>query len=489
MSFPKGFLWGGSISAAQIEGGWNEGGKSPVLVDYCTAGSAKERRQIWYLDQEGKKVHKDWEAVDELPEGCKFQLFDDLHYTNHVASDFYHRYKEDIALLAEMGYTTFNTSISWARIYPHGIKGGVNQEGVEFYRSVFEECRKYGMDPVITLYKYDEPVSLLEQHGGWRNRAMIDEFVEFARVCFTEYKDLVNKWMTFNEINETMNKKDPFLQAGLKFKEDENDKKVKVIASHNMFIASAKVVDLGHRINPNFKIGCMIQYTPAYTKTCHPNDALAKRFYNIQNYYYTDVMVKGEYTSLCYSQLKRLGVDLTISKEEQEILKKGKVDYIAFSYYFTYVVSYDENQFVIDKKNKYLQTGQWNRTIDPIGLRVALNELYDRYQVPLFIVENGIPLDDKIDGNNEIIDEERIAFFRNHIMQIKKAIHEDFVNVIGYTTWGPIDIVSVSTGEMNKRYGFIYVDKDNSGKGTLQRFKKKSFSWYKKVIESNGECL
>ena len=295
--------------------------------------------------------------------------------------------------------------------------------------------------------------------------------------------------MTFNEINETMNKKDPFLQAGLKFKEDENDKKVKVIASHNMFIASAKVVDLGHRINPNFKIGCMIQYTPAYTKTCHPNDALAKRFYNIQNYYYTDVMVKGEYTSLCYSQLKRLGVDLTISKEEQEILKKGKVDYIAFSYYFTYVVSYDENQFVIDKKNKYLQTGQWNRTIDPIGLRVALNELYDRYQVPLFIVENGIPLDDKIDSNNEIIDEERIAFFRNHIMQIKKAIHEDFVNVIGYTTWGPIDIVSVSTGEMNKRYGFIYVDKDNSGKGTLQRFKKKSFAWYKKVIESNGECL
>ena len=459
------FLFGGALAANQCEGGYNLDGKGLSIADVVRGSQQGIPRQV------DEKIH----------EG--------VYYPSHEAIDFYHRYKEDIALFAQMGFKCLRMSISWARIFPNGDDEIPNECGLQFYDKVFDELLKYNIQPIVTLSHFETPLHLVEAYGSWRNPKLIDFYVKYANVVFKRYKDKVKYWMTFNEINETMNKKDPFLQAGLKFKEDENDKKVKVIASHNMFIASAKVVDLGHRINPNFKIGCMIQYTPAYTKTCHPNDALAKRFYNIQNYYYTDVMVKGEYTSLCYSQLKRLGVDLTISKEEQEILKKGKVDYIAFSYYFTYVVSYDENQFVIDKKNKYLQTGQWNRTIDPIGLRVALNELYDRYQVPLFVVENGIPLDDKIDSNNEIIDEERIAFFRNHIMQIKKAIHEDFVNVIGYTTWGPIDIVSVSTGEMNKRYGFIYVDKDNSGKGTLQRFKKKSFAWYKKVIESNGECL
>lgn len=459
------FLFGGALAANQCEGGYNLDGKGLSIADVVRGSQQGIPRQV------DEKIH----------EG--------VYYPSHEAIDFYHRYKEDIALFAQMGFKCLRMSISWARIFPNGDDEIPNECGLQFYDKVFDELLKYNIQPIVTLSHFETPLHLVEAYGSWRNPKLIDFYVKYANVVFKRYKDKVIYWMTFNEINETMNKKDPFLQAGLKFKEDENDKKVKVIASHNMFIASAKVVDLGHRINPNFKIGCMIQYTPAYTKTCHPNDALAKRFYNIQNYYYTDVMVKGEYTSLCYSQLKRLGVDFTISKEEQEILKKGKVDYIAFSYYFTYVVSYDENQFVIDKKNKYLQTGQWNRTIDPIGLRVALNELYDRYQVPLFIVENGIPLDDKIDSNNEIIDEERIAFFRSHIMQIKKAINEDFVNVIGYTTWGPIDIVSVSTGEMNKRYGFIYVDKDNSGKGTLQRFKKKSFAWYKKVIESNGECL
>lgn len=465
MNMKEGFLFGGALSANQCEGGYNLDGKGLSIADVVRGSQQGIPRQV------DEKIH----------EG--------VYYPSHEAIDFYHRYKEDIALFAQMGFKCLRMSISWARIFPNGDDEIPNECGLQFYDKVFDELLKYNIQPIVTLSHFETPLHLVEAYGSWRNPKLIDFYVKYANVVFKRYKDKVIYWMTFNEINETMNKKDPFLQAGLKFKEDENDKKVKVIASHNMFIASAKVVDLGHRINPNFKIGCMIQYTPAYTKTCHPNDALAKRFYNIQNYYYTDVMVKGEYTSLCYSQLKRLGVDFTISKEEQEILKKGKVDYIAFSYYFTYVVSYDENQFVIDKKNKYLQTGQWNRTIDPIGLRVALNELYDRYQVPLFIVENGIPLDDKIDSNNEIIDEERIAFFRSHIMQIKKAINEDFVNVIGYTTWGPIDIVSVSTGEMNKRYGFIYVDKDNSGKGTLQRFKKKSFAWYKKVIESNGECL
>ena len=349
MSFPKGFLWGGSISAAQIEGGWNEGGKSPVLVDYCTAGSAKERRQIWYLDQEGKKVHKDWEAVDELPEGCKFQLFDDLHYTNHVASDFYHRYKEDIALLAEMGYTTFNTSISWARIYPHGIKGGVNQEGVEFYRSVFEECRKYGMDPVITLYKYDEPVSLLEQHGGWRNRAMIDEFVEFARVCFTEYKDLVNKWMTFNEINNQMNFKNDIFgwtNSGAHFGDYDNPEEAMYICGHHTLLASALAVKIGKQINPNFLIGNMIAMVPIYPFSCRPADMVLSNQMMHDRWFFCDVQCRGHYPAYALKMFERKGFNINITEEDKKILAEGTVDYIGFSYYMTNTVDSTAHQDV-----------------------------------------------------------------------------------------------------------------------------------------------
>ena len=324
MGFPKNFLWGGSISAAQIEGGWNEGGKSPVSVDYCTAGSTTERRQIWYLDENGQKAHMTWEPVDELPKGAKYQLFDDLHYTNHVASDFYHHYKEDIALMAEMGYTTFNTSISWARIYPYGIQGGVNQEGVDFYRDVFTECRKYGMDPVITLYKYDEPVSLNEQHGGWTNRAMIDEFVEFARVCFTEYKDLVNKWMTFNEINIIMPRDDT-----PKEKAQRN-----LVYLHNQLVAAAKATIVAHEIDPNLKVGAMICGNMSYPLTPDPEDAFAQ-YKNFQDFfcYSADTQVRGEYPSFAKRIWKEWDVELDITDEDKRILKVGKADFLGFSYY------------------------------------------------------------------------------------------------------------------------------------------------------------
>lgn len=461
----KDFLFGGALAANQCEGAYNLDGKGLSIADVVRGSQQGIPRQI---DDE---------------------IYDGEYYPSHEAIDFYHHYKSDISLFAEMGFKCLRISISWARIFPNGDDEKPNEKGLEFYDKVLDELLKYNIQPIVTLSHFETPLNLVKKYGSWRNPKLIDFFVKYTEVVFERYKNKVTYWLTFNEINETMNKKEPFLQAGLRFSEEENKNEIKVIASHNMFIASAKAVDLGHHINPNFKIGCMIQYTPAYTKTCDPNDTLAKRFYNIQNYYYTDVMVKGEYTNLCRAQLKRLGVSLEVSSQEQEILKKGRVDFIAFSYYFTYVVKYYQNQFILEKKNEYLQTGQWNRTIDPVGLRVALNELYDRYQVPLFIVENGVPLDDKVNDNNDIIDNERIDFFRNHIIQIQKAMDEDFVDIIGYTTWGPIDIVSVSTGEMKKRYGFIYVDKDNDGNGTLKRIKKKSFYWYKKVIETNGEIL
>lgn len=487
MSFPKGFLWGGSISGAQIEGAWNEDGKSPVSVDFCTAGDTSSKRKIWYLNKEGQRESKIWEAVDELPEGAKYQIFDDLHYTNHTAADFYHHYKEDIALLAEMGYTTFNTSISWARILPHGIKGGVNQKGVDFYRNVFKECRKYGMEPIITLYKYDEPVSLNEQHGGWRNRAMIDEFVEFARICFNEYKDLVHKWMTFNEINIIM----------------PNDRTKKEVAQrnliylHNQLVASAKSTIIAHEIDKNLKVGAMICGLMSYPFTPDPKDAI-KRYFNFQNFfcYSADTQIRGEYPMFARRIWKQWDIDLNISDEDKAILKEGKADFLGFSYYSSNVVTTHEDKdikmasgnIVKSVKNPYLKANEWGWQIDPIGFKHFLHIINDRYQVPLFDVENGIGLIEKEGPDGICHDLARIDYHREHIKAMKEAVEEG-VNLFGYTTWGCIDLVSASSGQMDKRYGFIYVDMDDNGNGDLHRSKKDSFHWYKKVIASNGEDL
>ena len=445
MGFPNNFLWGGSISAAQIEGAWNEGGKSPVAVDYCTAGSTTGMREIWYLDKNGQRAHQRWEAVGVLPQGAKYQLFDDLHYTNHVASDFYHHYKEDIALMAEMGYTTFNTSISWARIYPYGIKGGINQEGVDFYRNVFEECRKYGMDPVITLYKYDEPVSLNEQYGGWTNRKMIDEFVEFARVCFSEYKDLVNKWMTFNEIN--------IIMPG-----DDTPKDIaqrNLIYLHHQLVAAAKATIVAHEMDANLKVGAMICGNMAYPLTPDPKDAFA-RYKKFQDFfcYSADTQVRGEYPSFAQRVWKEWDIDLNISVEDKAILKAGKADFLGFSYYASGVVTThttDENDITGGNvlgtvKNPYLEANAWGWQIDPLGFKHFLHIINDRYQVPLFDVENGIGLIEKEDEDGICHDPARIDYHRRHIQAMKEAVEEG-VNLFGYTTWGCIDLVSAGTGQ------------------------------------------
>ncbi|RGG97222.1 glycoside hydrolase family 1 protein [Coprobacillus sp. AF16-47] len=487
MGFPKGFLWGGSISAAQIEGGWNEGGKSPVLVDYCTAGSTKERRQIWYLDKNGQRAHRNWEAVDELEEGCKFAFFDDLHYTNHVASDFYHRYKEDLALFKEMGYTTFNTSISWARIYPHGIKGGVNQEGVEFYRDVFKTAKEYGMDPVITLYKYDEPVSLLEQHGGWRNRAMIDEFVEFARVCFSEYKDYVNKWMTFNEINIIMP------MDGQKTERNQRN----LIYLHNQLVAAARATIVAHEIDPNLKVGCMLCTNMAYPLTPDPLDAM-ERYRKFQDFfcYSADTQMRGYYPPFAKRIWEEYDVTLEVTKQDKEDLMNGKSDFIGFSYYSSGIVTThkvdDDNHtggnILGTVKNPYLKANAWGWQIDPVGFRHMMHLINDRYNAPMFDVENGIGLIEKEGEDGICHDPARIEYHREHIKEMKKAVEEG-VNLFGYTTWGCIDLVSAGTGQMDKKYGFIYVDMDDEGNGDLHRSRKDSFYWYKKIIASNGEDL
>ncbi len=482
MSFPEKFLWGGSISAAQCEGGWNEGGKSPVQVDYGDPGSTKDRRFIHYLNADGTRGKM--RQFDHLPEGAKYEIFDDIRYTNHIGIDFYHRYKEDIALFAEMGFTTFNTTISWARIYPHGVEGGVNQEGVEFYRDMFKECRKYGMDPVITLYKYDEPVYLEETYGSWSNREMIHQFVEFAKVCFTEYKDLVDKWLTFNEINILLH---------FEVKEGHQEGFTQL---HNQMIAAAKAVQAAHEIDENIKVGTMVAGMCIYPYTCDPNDVIAsyKEFQN-KFAYCADTMIRGYYPNYASRIWEEKGVDLNISEEDKKDLMEGKADFLAFSYYMSGVITTHEVDVDLSHaggigalKNPYLKTSDWGWQIDPVGYEYFLHFLNDRYQIPLFDVENGLGAFDKVEADGSIHDDYRINYLRSHIQSLMKA-REEGVNIFGYTTWGPIDLVSFTTGQMDKRYGFIYVDMDDEGKGDLHRSKKDSFFWYKKAIESDGQDL
>ena len=483
MSFPDKFLWGGSISAAQAEGGWDEGGKSPVQVDFGDAGTTKDRRYIHYLNADGTRGKM--RQFDHLPKGAKYALFDDVKYTNHIAIDFYHRYKEDIALFAEMGFTTFNTTVSWARIFPHGVEGGVNQEGVEFYRDVFKECRKYGMDPVITLYKYDEPVYLEETYGGWTNREMIHQFVEFAKVCFTEYKDLVDKWLTFNEINILLHF------------DGQDGKQVAFTELHNQMVASAQAVKAAHEIDENISVGCMIAGFCVYPYTCDPDDVIYayKEFQNKFGYC-ADTMIRGYYPSYAKRIWAENNVQLEISDADRQDLMEGKADFLAYSYYMSNVVTTHENEgeslgaagASVDLKNPYLKASDWGWQIDPVGYEYFLHFLYDRYQVPIFDVENGLGAHDKVEEDGSIHDDYRINYLRSHIQSLMKARNEG-VDIFGYTTWGPIDLVSFTTGQMDKRYGFIYVDMNDDGVGDLDRIKKDSFYWYKKVIASDGQDL
>ena len=466
MPFNDDFLWGGAVAANQWEGAYDIDGKGLSIADVQTAGAHGVPREIH----------------DYIHEG--------VYYPSHDGIDTYHRYREDIALFKEMGFKCLRFSINWPRIYPQGDEDKPNEKGLEFYDKFIDELLRNNIEPVITLSHYETPLYLVDHYGSWRNRKLIDFFENYCRTVFERYKGKVRYYMTFNEINETMNKKEPFFQAGLRFKEGEDSNSVKVIASHNMFLASAKAVKLAHEIDADIKVGCMVQYPTTYAKTAAPQDQMAQRFQMMPNWYYTDVMAKGFYTNLCKAQLKRLNVNFEVSEEDAKLLKEGTVDYIAFSYYFSSTARCDDtSDCIVKRDNPYLERNDWDWPIDPIGLRVALNELYDRYQMPLFVVENGLGLDEHPDESGTINDYKRIEFLKNHIIELKKAVEEDYVDLIGYTTWGPIDLISVGTGEMKKRYGFIYVDKDDRGNGSLSRSRKKSFDWYKEVIASNGENL
>ncbi|SDZ37331.1 6-phospho-beta-glucosidase [Thermoactinomyces sp. DSM 45892] len=472
--FPKGFLWGGAIAANQADGAYLADGKGLTIVDLLPTG---EKR--WPI--------MDGRLKSFTPEPGEF-------YPSHDAIDFYHQFKEDIALFAEMGFKALRISISWARIFPNGNDEKPNEAGLRFYDQLFDELLRHGIEPIVTLAHFDVPIHLVETYGGWRDRKLVHLFETYSRTLFTRYKEKVTYWMTFNEINMLLHA--PFLGAGLIFQEGENRKQIQYQAAHHQLVASALAVKACHETIPEAKIGCMLAAGTVYPYSCNPDDVFQAMEKDRESFFFIDVQSRGEYPGYA----KRFFQDhqLTIEMEEgdEEILKKYTVDYIGFSYYSSQVTSTDPEilknttggNIFASIDNPYVEKSEWGWIIDSKGLRITANQLYDRYQKPLFVVENGLGAVDELTPEGEIHDDYRINYLQAHIKEMAEAI-KDGVDIIGYTSWGPIDIVSASTGEMKKRYGYIYVDRDNNGNGTLKRIRKKSFYWYKQVIESNGENL
>ena len=479
MCFPKGFLWGGAVAAHQLEGGWQEGGKGISCSDVETAG----------------------DNVTGAPRRLTDGVIEGEDYPNHVGVDFYHHYKEDVALFAEMGFKAFRTSIAWTRIFPRGDEKEPNEEGLKFYDDVFDECLKYGIEPLITISHYEVPFNLTKKWNSWVDRRMIDCYLNFCRAIFTRYKGKVKYWLTFNEINSATTAMGAFLGQGIlnEIKEMEFMDQVDVPQNrfqglHHQFIASALAVKMAHEIDPNYQVGCMQIMATSYGLTCNPDDQIENQQKNhLMNWFCSDVQCRGKYPNYMKRYFKENNIEVTMEPGDEEILKAGPVDFYTFSYYMSNCVTVDENAETTagnmskGAKNPYLKASDWGWQIDPTGLRNALDRLYDRYQIPLFVVENGLGAVDQLNEDGTVDDQYRIDFLGKHIEALKQAIEIDHVDVIGYTTWGCIDLVSAGTGEMKKRYGFIYVDKDDQGNGSLKRYRKKSFYWYKKVIETNGQ--
>ena len=480
MGLPKGFLWGGATAANQFEGGWLEDGKGASVPDHIRGGTVSTPR-LW--DKE----------IDE-----------NIYYPSHEATDFYHHYKEDIALYGEMGFKCYRMSINWARIYPTGMEETPNQKGLDFYHNVFAECKKYNIEPLVTISHYELPWGLSEKYNGWAGREVIDCYVRYAKTLFTEFKEEVTLWLTFNEINIGANSFGRIMSLGMqgddhapmfKMNETDEEKSERFTALHHQFVASALAVQAGHEINPENKIGCMIAGSMTYPFTCNPLDVKdAQNKMNMSNWFCGDVQVRGHYPYYAKRFFKDNNIVVKMEEGDEDILKKGTVDFYSFSYYMSSCASVDPdalksagNMFT-GIKNPYLKASDWGWQIDPEGLRIYLNEVYGRYEVPLMIVENGLGANDERSEDGKFHDDYRINYLRDHIKAMEQAV-EDGVDLMGYTMWGCTDLVSASTGEMKKRYGFVYVDRDNDGNGDMHRERKDSFYWYKKVCESNGEDL
>lgn len=477
MKFPKDFLWGGATAANQFEGAYDEDGKGLSVYDIISSGTHSTPRII------------------------SPNMDSKYYYPSHKAIDFYHRYKEDIALFAKMGFKAFRMSINWSRIYPNGDDEVPNEKGLAFYDNVFKELAKYNIEPVVTMSHSDIPLAIGKKYGGWNNPKVIDLYCKYTDTIMNRYKDSVKYWLPFNEINDIFLPLSGVGQGAFipseecSFLNQPELLKERLTALQNMFIASAKTVVNGRKLNGNYHFGTMICHITRYPRTCHPDDVLLT-FQDDQLFNNTcaDVMMKGEYPYYAIKKFKDMGVEINLSEEDKQLLKAGVCDYYTFSYYQSISEStldfkdQTSGNIMGGIKNPYLKETSWDWPIDPVGLRYTLNKVYDRYNCPIMITENGIGCLDVLTEDKKVHDDYRIDYLRDHIVEMGKAI-EDGVDLIGYTAWGCIDLVSVSTGEMRKRYGFIYVDVDDNGQGTFNRYEKDSFEWYRKVITSNGEEL
>ena len=472
-----GFLWGGALAAHQVEGAYREGGKGLSVADVMTAGANSVPRRI----------------TDGVVKGER--------YPNHDGIDFYHTFRDDVELFAEMGFKCLRTSIAWARIFPEGDEDKPNEEGLAFYDELFDCLVAHGIEPVVTLSHFEMPLALVEKYGGWESRALIDLFVRFARICFERYHDRVRYWMTFNEINNQYNTDNDiygWTNSGVRFSRCADPRRAMFQASHYQFVASARAVALAHQIDPRLKVGCMVAADVIYPFRCHPDDVLLAADAMHSTYYFTDVMCRGAYPHYAPRMWEGLSEPLDITEGDRQDLATGTVDYIGFSYYMSNVVNHVaatdisestaySDPHMVDNPN--LVANAWGWQIDPKGLRYILKAFDERYCLPQFIVENGIGIVEALNEHDTVDDQERIDFLRAHIEQLKAAVEIDGVDLIGYTVWGCIDPVSFTTGEYAKRYGFVYVDRNDDGTGTGRRFRKRSFNWYRHVIETNGEEL
>lgn len=475
--FKEGFLWGGATAANQFEGAWDVDGKGPSIPDMCTNGT-RERSKLFTKT-----------------------LKPEYLYPSHEASDFYHHYKEDIALLAEMGYKCFRMSINWSRIFPTGMEKEPNEAGLAFYDHVFDECKKYGIEPLVTLSHYEMPLALGVQKNGWLSRETIEHFMRYVETVFDRYRDKVKYWLTFNEINAGQMPIGDIISTGM-VKDYEgpidgiqHTEQERYQALHHQFVASARTVRLAHKKYPQFKVGNMLTFIVCYPINCDPeNVMLATKYMQNMNWYCADVQVKGAYPYYATAMWRDKDVILNITAKDLEDLEKGTVDFMTFSYYMSICVGREGEKDKVSGnltggfKNPYLEASDWGWQIDPTGIRYALNIAYDRYHIPLMIVENGLGAFDRLEEDGSIHDTYRIDYMKKHIEQMRRAT-EDGVDVMGYTNWGCIDLVSLTTGEMRKRYGQVFVDKYDDGTGTLERRRKDSFFWYQNVIRTNGAQL
>ncbi|TQX30540.1 glycoside hydrolase family 1 protein [Clostridioides difficile] len=475
MNIKDTFFWGGSIAAHQCEGSWDSDNKGPAIMDFVTKGSYETPRVI----------------TDKIEEK--------LDYPSHNGIDFYNRYKEDIALFKKMGFSALRISIDWSRIFPNGDDENPNELGIKYYEGLIDTLIENNIEPIVTLYHFELPMNLVHKYGSWNNRKLIDLYLKYSETVIRRFDDKVKYWVTFNEMNHI----DPqtehsdiftYMIAGIKYSEIENKVQTLANVGYNMTLAGVKVAKLAREINPNNKVGCVFGLNPIYPYNCNPSNVLNAFLDNDRDYYQIDAMCNGKFPQYKLKEYEKNNINIEVTDEDKKAFKEGKLDFIGLNYYFSSVSTPKEN-LSGDKslfggiQNPYLEQSKWGWAIDPIGLRFTLNYIYRKYQLPILITENGLGAYDKIEEDGIINDDYRIEYLSKHLSQMKSAIEEDNVECFGYLMWGPIDLVSATTGQMSKRYGFIYVDLDDEGKGSFKRYKKKSFDWYKEVIKSNGEVL